>query len=774
MTTYAAYDAGLPCRNTQCRSYGVPHPNCRCYPNMQEIGDGSRGATGMAQGKNAAVAAAGLTAAAVTVASLASRASSKGSKDEDKTGSYAEGGEVKRFCDYGNMAHHPDCEYFQDGGEVGPQSIDDLIQAFDDEKPAQTEKPQSKQESEPPKNDGPKTIDEMIQSLPKDEVVEPATSYDTGPSLPPAPNINWEQEGLGLVQGAVSGGLPFVGKAALEKSSDLLQLPFSEQQMKEREAQYPGAVMAGEFGAMAAPGSLWGKIGKGVGAVGEALPFANWLSKQAPRVTDVGGRILRSAVESGIFQSSEEFQKWIMGHGDPEDAAAAAMSRTGISSLLGAGLQTLSEVPRATAHIMSAYKWGEKLRSFLYGLGVGAEFKDPIIRQNLYESLDNTVNALKDEGFKLDFPHDVSAIKSGANSYDRAVNPPFKLPAMLYELYAGDFGLLSKALASSFALDLPITRKIVSPLLYKLAESPNIGKVYEAMNHAKDLYYGDQAIKRATRAIFDYTKKTVPRELNVSYEGDRESIENWHPNLNVHTDLYHSQQKPDFHPGLDIQTDLYKTGQKPGFAEGGVVQEHERDKHRGFLETSSGLAAHYPAQNFVMNAAKMRIGNYLNSLKQPEEGPKLAFDKFRQDKKLMETYRRAVDIAMNPLTILNGVKDGNLKREELGHFKAMFPELDTLLHKRLTQHIVEEQMEGRKPPFETRKGLSTFLGVPMSSEFTPSAAQMIQQTFQAKQAQQPQPQGGGKSGGSKAALSKGDQAYLTKGQSLTKRSQNPR
>lgn len=31
MTDYTAYNAGLPCTNPNCSSYGTPHPNCKCY-----------------------------------------------------------------------------------------------------------------------------------------------------------------------------------------------------------------------------------------------------------------------------------------------------------------------------------------------------------------------------------------------------------------------------------------------------------------------------------------------------------------------------------------------------------------------------------------------------------------------------------------------------------------------------------------------------------------------------------------------------------------------
>lgn len=68
MTTYGAYDAGLPCKNPSCKSHGRPHPNCRCWGEM------------------------------------------------------AEGGEAKLYCSE-DRAHQPGCEYFADGGEVPQDQV---------------------------------------------------------------------------------------------------------------------------------------------------------------------------------------------------------------------------------------------------------------------------------------------------------------------------------------------------------------------------------------------------------------------------------------------------------------------------------------------------------------------------------------------------------------------------------------------------------------------------------------------------------------------------
>lgn len=63
--------SALPCRNPHCKSYGKPHPNCRCY---------------------------------------------SGGGEE----ALAHGGQVN-FCSTG-LAHHSDCPYYADGGEVKQKS----------------------------------------------------------------------------------------------------------------------------------------------------------------------------------------------------------------------------------------------------------------------------------------------------------------------------------------------------------------------------------------------------------------------------------------------------------------------------------------------------------------------------------------------------------------------------------------------------------------------------------------------------------------------------
>lgn len=86
------YDHGIACQNPNCKSYGRPHPNCKCG------GGGLRATAGRIWEKAKGFA----TTAAQNI----------GSQLEG----YAEGGEVSH-CE-SCQPHLPDCEHFADGGTV--------------------------------------------------------------------------------------------------------------------------------------------------------------------------------------------------------------------------------------------------------------------------------------------------------------------------------------------------------------------------------------------------------------------------------------------------------------------------------------------------------------------------------------------------------------------------------------------------------------------------------------------------------------------------------
>ncbi len=189
----------------------------------------------------------------------------------------------------------------------------------------------------------------------------------------------------------------------------------------------------------------------------------------------------------------------------------------------------------------------------------------------------------------------------------------------------------------------------------------------------------------------------------------------------------------------------------------------------------------HPTQNVLLQVAKGRIYNYL-SLHMPQKDlPKLAFDSEPDQTSKKKDYEKIKQVAMHPLGVLEHVQAGTILPMHINDLSAMYPEIMDLLQKKITEQIIHMQLQGKKPPSRTRQGLSLFMGIPLSSEFTPKNIQAAQATFLTTGAMgppdtlpQPSPtQGSGKkSTESKTSLSKSDQSFLTSSQARDERQQS--
>lgn len=215
----------------------------------------------------------------------------------------------------------------------------------------------------------------------------------------------------------------------------------------------------------------------------------------------------------------------------------------------------------------------------------------------------------------------------------------------------------------------------------------------------------------------------------------------------------------------DIQNEVYNQNDSTQMlADGGEVKNDSSIHNKG-------ISISHPAQNLVSQAAKGRISNYLNSLRPQENTPKLAFDDEPDTTEQKKTYNKALEIAANPLSILHEINDNTLDHEQVAHFKGMFPDLDNHLQNKISEKITQAQLDGKKPSYQTRQGLGTYLGVPLSSENSPAMINAAQnsQTLSTPPPQQNKSPQKNKKGTS--SLTKSDQSFLTGNQALAARQQ---
>lgn len=215
----------------------------------------------------------------------------------------------------------------------------------------------------------------------------------------------------------------------------------------------------------------------------------------------------------------------------------------------------------------------------------------------------------------------------------------------------------------------------------------------------------------------------------------------------------------------DIQQEIYKQNAPEQLAEGGEIKKPEGIGH------NPNIADTYPDENMLLNTAKGRMSNYLSSLKPQQNLPKLAFDDAPDNRDKEKSYKRALNMAANPLHILDKVKEGTIESEHVKHFQNLHPEVNDSIQKRLAEKITEHQLNDKKPAFHIRQGLSLLMGTPLSGELSPQHIQAAQATFQVGGKQPEQGQAPTKNKKNTSTLTKSDQSFLTGNQARTAREQ---
>lgn len=189
----------------------------------------------------------------------------------------------------------------------------------------------------------------------------------------------------------------------------------------------------------------------------------------------------------------------------------------------------------------------------------------------------------------------------------------------------------------------------------------------------------------------------------------------------------------------------------------------------GDVESSSKLSDILPTHNLMLNAAKARAYEYLNSVRPQDMQPKANFDEDYKDHESERRYHRAIDIANKPLSVMPHIKNGSLLPEHVKHLNSMYPELKDHLDKKLTERILGAQLKKEKPSYKARQSLSMFLGAPVDGSFSPQMIQAAQAVFQNQAAAQQQAPAPTKNKKGTSSLSKASDNVWSDDQAAEKR-----
>lgn len=135
-----------------------------------------------------------------------------------------------------------------------------------------------------------------------------------------------------------------------------------------------------------------------------------------------------------------------------------------------------------------------------------------------------------------------------------------------------------------------------------------------------------------------------------------------------------------------------------------------------------GTLGHYLPQHSVHLAAHIAAATqYLDSIK-PKTQQLAPLDSPESvDKQAQATYDRQLDIAQDPLLVLQHVKDGTLLPQDLTTVATLYPGLHKKMITQTTEAIIEAKTKDIPIPYKQKQTLSLLLGDALDFTQTPAA-----------------------------------------------------
>lgn len=435
-----------------------------------------------------------------------------------------------------------------------------------------------------------------------------------------------------------------------------------------------------------------------------------------------GMGVVKTAMLMGGQAALDEVGKHIMGEGDPLDAAAMHIVGT---TLTGYGIGKAAEFLKPAERLANS-KIGVAIRSMFSGAGEAATKRGmPAAKQLTEEELKQIEAA--DPGL-----FSAKHFSSGKKLYDKLIGAilPGVTGAVVGKALPEEYGvgwkkglsigygggLLNTTLQKEIApyvepLISKASQKVIGPIIMKMSQNGKFNGALQAIDHWNAAQKGNQAIEKATEAIF----KGIGNKV---IEGGVDEMKR--------------QRTKDLIEDGGVGEQVKQEQEKQNFAKGGKVHSMPE------LEPHNAIADHWPEQNMLSAASKGRVYNYLNSIRPLKNSMKLTYDSDNKDPQKEHEYDKVIDLANNPLSVLNKIKDGTLLPSHVKHLNSMYPEVHSYLSKKLTEHMMKnKEKEDKKPPYKVRQALSLFLGSSLESSLTPMNMMAAQSVFIKQKAQQP-------------------------------------
>jgi hypothetical protein len=436
-----------------------------------------------------------------------------------------------------------------------------------------------------------------------------------------------------------------------------------------------------------------------------------------------GSKAIAGAIQGAAMAGGDEFSKSMLGVGDPALGVIGHIAAGGAGGLLLGGIlgsnaaSTLTE--KATRSLEN--KFGSKALNYIGGAGhilnggkvassteeALQQMQDAGISPNLFDAKNWMTGQKEAIPAMQNYIQRSMAVKGaglGATAGYNLMGPQGLTYGTTIGGYLGN--MLGSVMGKKFGSK--AGEMVVGPILTKMAASGSFNGVAKAVDYGLRGAKGYNLMSKGVDSLFQSAAGEGLNWTNEQLEKRR-------------------QETKDFigQGGIDKQISEHPIPAQPqGYAEGGEVQPIAE------LNEPNPIAKHFPEQNMLLNSARTRVSNYLKANKPSDINSGLPYDTKIKDPQKEKDYDQVIDLANNPLSILNKIKSGRLLPKHMSHFMALYPDMHQELSKQITKRMEEGRLkEETKPPYHVRQAMSLFLGSNLDSTLTPQSMMAAQGTF---------------------------------------------
>lgn len=162
--------------------------------------------------------------------------------------------------------------------------------------------------------------------------------------------------------------------------------------------------------------------------------------------------------------------------------------------------------------------------------------------------------------------------------------------------------------------------------------------------------------------------------------------------------------------------------------------------NEGSLLNAGGNLGHYmPDHGAALATTVARAVSYINQNRPMPIKQAPLDDEIEPSKESVYAFNRGLQIAQQPMTVFEHVKDNTLLPDDVQHLNAMYPDLYRHMKSHVTDALTKYTADGKKVPYSLRQSLSLFLGQTMDSSLAQPNIMAAQGVFQAQKMSQAAP-----------------------------------